>query len=79
MRSGRARKEKAVPKTRASYNNSVTFKGISLWSGMQLSERVIDTRLAGSYYLYTIVPFDISKDSDIVSSYELSSKDVINQ
>lgn len=46
---------------------------------MQLSERVIDTRLAGSYYLYTIVPFDISKDSDIVSSYELSSKDVINQ
>jgi hypothetical protein len=32
---------------------------------------VFNTRSGGSYYLCTIVLLDISKDSDVVHSYEL--------
>ena len=38
-----------------------------------------DTRSAKPYYLCAIVLLDISKDSDIVNSYELSSEGVINR
>ena len=38
-----------------------------------------DRRSVDSYYLCTIVLFDVSKNSDIVHSHELSSKDVIDQ
>ena len=38
-----------------------------------------DRRSVNSYYLCTIVLFDVSKNSDIVHSHELSSKDVIDQ
>jgi hypothetical protein len=38
-----------------------------------------DTRSAKSYYLCTIVLFDISKDSDVINSYELLSGGVVDQ
>ena len=38
-----------------------------------------DRRSADSYYLCTIVLFDVSKNSDLIHSCELSSDDMINQ
>ena len=38
-----------------------------------------DGRSADSYYLCTIVLFDVSKNSDLIHSRELSSDDMINQ
>ena len=41
--------------------------------------RKFDTGPAKSYYLCTIVLFDISKDSDIFNCHELLPGDVVNQ
>jgi hypothetical protein len=38
-----------------------------------------DTRSTKSYYLCTVVLFDISEDSDIINSYKLLSRSVTDQ
>ena len=38
-----------------------------------------DARFVESYYLGTVVLFDVSKDSDIIHSHELLSEGVIDQ
>jgi hypothetical protein len=42
-------------------------------------KRGFDTRSAKPYYLCTVVLLDISKDSDIINSYELLSRGATDQ